>query len=190
MFDLFLELLGDLLRQRPSETDGVENVVIVDNIPKVDPSRQEKLKTVVHKLFSSCGEITNVFYPLDEEGNTKGYCFLEYKNAESAEEAVKSLNNHRLDRKFTFAVNLFTDFQKYEHIPENWTPPTPQPYKEQSDLYTFLTEPDAYDQYCVAAELPQAGVQVQFWQNTLPEPTLLETREVSNLFNILFSIAR
>lgn len=171
-------MLGDLLRQRPSETDGVENVVIVDNIPKVDPSRQEKLKTVIHKLFSTCGEITNVFYPVDEEGNTKGYCFLEYKNAENAEEAVKSLNNHRLDRKFTFAVNLFTDFQKYDHIPEKWTPPTPQPYKVQNDLYTFLTEPDAYDQFCVAAEGPQNGVQVQFWQNTLPEPTILETREV------------
>lgn len=172
------ELLGDVLKQRPSETDGVENVVIVDNIPKVDPTRQEKLKTVIHKLFSTCGEITNVFYPVDEEGNTKGYCFLEYKNAENAEEAVKSLNNHRLDRKFTFAVNLFTDFQKYEHIPENWTPPTSQPYKVQNDLYTFLTEPDAYDQFCVAAEGPQAGVHVQFWQNTLPEPTLLESREV------------
>lgn len=171
-------MLGDLLKQRPSETDGVENVVIVDNIPKVDPSRQEKLKTVIQKLFSTCGEVTNTFYPLDEEGNTKGYCFLEYKNAENAEEAVKTLHNHRLDRKFTFAVNLFTDFQKYEHIPENWTPPTPQPYKVQSDLYTFLTEQDAYDQYCVAAEGPQNGVQVQFWQNTLPEPTTLETREV------------
>lgn len=106
------ELLGDILKQRPCETDGVESVVIVDNIPKVDATRQEKLKTVIHKLFSTCGEITNVFYPVDEEGNTKGYCFLEYKNAENAEEAVKTLNNHRLDRRYTFAVNLFTDFQK------------------------------------------------------------------------------
>lgn len=111
------ELLGDLLRQRPCETDGVESVVIVDNIPKVDPSRQEKLKTVIQKLFSTCGEIVNDFYPLDEEGNTRGYCFLEYKSPENAEEAVKSLNNHRLDRKFTFAVNLFTDFQKWVVMP-------------------------------------------------------------------------
>lgn len=177
LFAVRTELLGDLLRQRPSETDGVENVVIVDNIPKVDPSRQEKLKTVIHKLFSTCGDITNVFYPVDDDGNTKGYCFLEYKNAENAEEAVRSLNNHRLDRKFTFAVNLFTDFQKYEHIPEEWTPPVPAPYKVQNDLYTFLTEPDAYDQYCVVAEAP-TGVQVQLWQNTLPEPTTLESREV------------
>lgn len=209
------ELLGDLLRQRPCETDGVESVVIVDNIPKVDPLRQEKLKTVIQKLFSTCGEIVNDFYPLDDEGNTKGYCFLEYKNPENAEEAVKNLNNHRLDRKFTFSVNLFTDFQKwvwfniwmnsalaicicdnlselalspiyrfrYEHTPENWTVPTPQPYKVQNDLHTYLTEPDAYDQFCVAAETSPNCVQVQFWQNTVPEPTSLETRDVSKLYN-------
>lgn len=171
------ELLGDLLKQKPCETDGVESVVVVDNIPKVEPSRQEKLKTVIDKLFSTFGEIVNVFYPLDEEGNTKGYAFLEYKNSANAEEAVKTLNNHRLDKSHTFAVNLFTDFQKYENIPEKWEPPTPQPYKVQDDLYTFLTEPDAYDQYCVVAESGQNAVQVQFWQNTLPEPTDLETRE-------------
>lgn len=86
--------------------------MVVDNIPKVGPSRQEKLKTVIEKLFSTFGEIVNVFYPLDEEQNTKGYAFLEYKNSQNAEEAVKALNNHRLDKSHTFAVNLFTDFQK------------------------------------------------------------------------------
>lgn len=70
------------------------------------------IETVIQKLFETCGEITNTFYPVDEEGNTKGYCFLEYKNSENAEEAVKAMNNHRLDRNHTFAVNLFTDFQK------------------------------------------------------------------------------
>jgi translation initiation factor 3 subunit B len=171
------ELFGDLLKQKPCETDGVENVVVVDNIPKVGPTRQEKLKSVIEKLFLTFGEIVNVFYPLDEEGNTKGYAFLEYNNSENAEEAVKGLNNHRLDKTHTFAVNLFTDFQKYENIPVEWEPPQPQPYSVQNDLYSFLTEPDAYDQYCVAAETAPNSVQVQFWQNTLPEPTELEMRE-------------
>lgn len=107
-----LELLGDLLAKKPCETDGVENVVVVDNIPKVGPTRQEKLRTVIDKLFSTFGVINKEYYPVDEEGNTKGYAFLEYKNSANAEEAVKALNNHRLDKAHTFAVNLFTDFQK------------------------------------------------------------------------------
>lgn len=108
----FLELLGDFLQNKPCETDGVENVVVVDNIPKVGQARQEKLRSVIEKLFSTFGVINKEFYPVDEEGNTKGFAFLEYKNSENAEEAVKSLNNHRLDKSHTFAVNLFTDFQK------------------------------------------------------------------------------
>lgn len=171
------ELLGDLIRQRPCETDGMENVVVVDNIPKVAPARQEKLKTVIDKLFSTFGDIVNTYYPLDEDENTRGFAFLEYKNPESAEAAQKSMNNHRLDKSYTFAVNLFTDFVKFENVPEEWEPPTPQPYKVQNDLYNFLVEPDAYDQYCVAAETAPNSVQVQFWQNTLPEPTDLESRE-------------
>lgn len=109
---LFTELLSDKLAQRPCETDGVESVVVVDNIPIVEPLRLEKLKSVIQKLFSTCGDIVNVVYPTDEEGKTKGYAFMEYKNATMAEEAVKTLNNHRLDKNHTFAVNLFTDFQK------------------------------------------------------------------------------
>lgn len=171
------ELVGDLLKQKPCETDGVESVVVVDNIPKVGAARQEKLKTVIDKLFSAFGEITNTFYPVDEEKNTKGYVFLEYKNAQNAEEAVKALNNYRLDKSHTFAVNLFTDFVKYENIPEEWEPPTAQPYKMQNDLYNYLMEEDAFDQFCVAAENAPNSVQVQFWQNSLPEPTDLETRE-------------
>lgn len=101
-----------MLAQRPLETDGVESVVVVDNIPKVEPSRLEKLKSVIQKLFSHCGEIVNVVFPVDDEGKTKGYAFMEYKNGSMAEEAVKTLNNHRLDKNHTFSVNLFTDFQK------------------------------------------------------------------------------
>lgn len=69
--------------------------------------------------------------------------------------------------------------KRYEHTPEVWSPPTPQPYKVQNDLHSYLTEPDAYDQYCVAAETAPNCVQVQFWQNNLPEPNSLETRDVS-----------
>lgn len=46
-------------------------------------------------------------------------------------------------------------------------------------MYNFLIEPDGYDQYCVAAETAPNAIQVQFWQNTLPEPMELETRDVT-----------
>lgn len=69
---VFLELLGDILKSKPKETDGVESVIIVDGVPKVGPERVEKLKNVLHKLYSNFGKIVTVEYPLDENGLTKG----------------------------------------------------------------------------------------------------------------------
>lgn len=156
---------------------GVENVVVVDHVPVVGPDRMDKLSGIIKKIFSACGTIVNVVYPKDDDGNTKGYAFLEYKDSDSAAEAVKTLNNYRLDKAHTFQVNLFTDFSKYEHIPDEWEPPQPQPYKEANDLYTFLLEPDAHDQFCVVAETMPNGVQVQLWQNSQPELTELLVRD-------------
>ena len=56
--------------------------------------------------------------------------FLEYQNPREAAEAVKSTDGYRLDKQHTFQVNLFTDFDKYSSVPEEWEPPAPQEYKD------------------------------------------------------------
>lgn len=65
------ELLEDVLREQPQEADGIDSVVVVDNVPQVGPDRLEKLKNVIHKIFSKFGKITNEFYP-EADGKTKG----------------------------------------------------------------------------------------------------------------------
>lgn len=67
-----LDLMGDLIRQRPKETDGVESIVVIDGVPQVGPERIEKLQNVLRKLFQKFGKITNEFYPLNADGSTKG----------------------------------------------------------------------------------------------------------------------
>lgn len=74
------ELLEDILREKPLEADGIDSVVVVDNVPQVGPERLEKLKNVIHKIFSKFGKITTEFYP-EADGLTKGYvncCLLCY----------------------------------------------------------------------------------------------------------------
>jgi len=44
--------MPDLLSKRPKESDGVDNVVVVDGIPIVGSERLEKLKGVLRKIFS------------------------------------------------------------------------------------------------------------------------------------------
>lgn len=64
--------MGDLIRQRPKETDGVESIVVVDGVPQVGADRIEKLQNVLRKLFQKFGKVTNEYFPLTADGATKG----------------------------------------------------------------------------------------------------------------------
>lgn len=75
MWLLFSELLGDLLRSKPKESDGIDNIVVVDNVPQVGPDRQEKLKNVIRKIFEKFGKINREFFPVTNE-KTKGLVFF------------------------------------------------------------------------------------------------------------------
>lgn len=78
MFSIFAldnsELLPHLYCKKPREQDGFGSVIVVDNIPVVGADRIKKLKTVLTKIFSEFGKfVGEPFYPVDENGNTKGY---------------------------------------------------------------------------------------------------------------------
>ncbi|KAH0545731.1 eukaryotic translation initiation factor 3 subunit B-like [Cotesia glomerata] len=169
------DLLPDILAQKPQETDGIESVIIVDGTPQVEPERFEKFNNLINKLFSKFGTIVNKHYPKNEQGITKGYIFLEYNNKMSAAAAIKARNNYKIDKFHTFKVNHFTDFKKYEKIPEDWEPPAPQPYNAVQDLHYNLLEPDAYDQFAVLSGNGLA-VLIQVWLNSAPEPILIQER--------------
>jgi len=69
----FTELLGDILKQRPLETDGLGSSIIVDNLPVVQIDKFDKLKSVINRLLKKCGTIINQDYPIDEKnGKTQG----------------------------------------------------------------------------------------------------------------------
>eukprot|EP00088_Acartia_fossae_P013133 TRINITY_DN1682_c0_g1_i1.p1 TRINITY_DN1682_c0_g1~~TRINITY_DN1682_c0_g1_i1.p1 ORF type:complete len:705 (+),score=264.99 TRINITY_DN1682_c0_g1_i1:29-2116(+) len=168
------ELMGDILKTKPSATDGVDSVIVVDGVPVVGQERLEKLKNVIRKAFVKFGNLVNEHYPVDEEGKTKGYIFLEFANASSAEQAVLSMNNYKLDRVHTFLVNLFSDFEKFEGIKEDWEEPEPRPFDDKGNLRDWLLEPDSIDQYSV---IHGGGNVVSIYANTLPEPLELQSRE-------------
>ncbi|KAK7081817.1 translation initiation factor eIF-3b like protein [Halocaridina rubra] len=168
------ELLVDLLRQRPKETDGVESVIIVDGVPLVGAERLEKLKNVVRKQFREFGTIINEFYPTGKDGITKGYIFLEFKDRASAEEAVKQRNNHKLDKQHMFLCNLFTDFDKYENITEDFVPPAPQPYKDHGNLHYYLLDENCFDMFSIMYD---GGTTTAIYLNSVPEAQEIENRE-------------
>ena len=50
----------------------MDNVIVVDNAPKVGSDRMEKLKMVLNKVFSRFGDIVTQFFPVDEKNVFKG----------------------------------------------------------------------------------------------------------------------
>ncbi|OXB67578.1 hypothetical protein ASZ78_004696 [Callipepla squamata] len=156
---LFAELLGDVLKDQPQEADGIDSVIVVDNVPQVGPDRLEKLKNVIHKIFSKFGKIINEFYP-EADGKTKGYIFLEYMSPSHAVDAVKNADGYKLDKQHTFRVNLFTDFDK-------------QASTCQGNLRYWLEDPDCRDQYSVIFE---SGDRTSIFWNDIKEPVQIEDR--------------
>ena len=68
--------MGDKLSQRPEEDTSLENIIVVDNAPKVGPDRLNKLKAVLKKIFQRFGTIVTEFYPVNEDNETKGYVVI------------------------------------------------------------------------------------------------------------------
>jgi len=157
-------LMADLIRQKPKESDGMDSVIVVDGIPSVSSERLDKLKGVVRKIYGKVATVINEHYPVNEKGETKGYCFLEFPSHGDAVEAVKTTQNYKLDKSHTFLVNLFSDFEKYENIPEEWEPPVEEPFVDQGSRKSHLLEPDACDQYALVYK---GGEEVAVHQNSV-----------------------
>jgi len=82
-----------------------------------------------------------------ENEKTKGYIFLEFHSPQEAIEAVKTTNGYKLDKQHTFAVNLLSDFDKYEKIQDHLEPPAPKPYQDAGNIYNYAMNPHCYNQY-------------------------------------------
>lgn len=167
------ELIGDLLKEKPTEYDGFDSVIVVDNVPVVGPERFDKLQNVIRKFFQRFGKIRTEHYPM-ENGENKGYVFLEYTCPEHALEAVKMANNHKMDKQHMLQVNLFSDFLKYENIPKEWEPPQPKMYKDMGNLRSWLLNSESFDQYSVIYD---AGDKTAiFYNGSGGQPNLAEER--------------
>lgn len=60
------------MKNKPKDTDSIDNVIIVDNIPVVGNDRLPKLRNVIRKIFEKFGKIVNDFYPMGPDDKTKG----------------------------------------------------------------------------------------------------------------------
>eukprot|EP00123_Amoebidium_parasiticum_P007701 comp18298_c0_seq1/m.19342 comp18298_c0_seq1/g.19342 ORF comp18298_c0_seq1/g.19342 comp18298_c0_seq1/m.19342 type:complete len:664 (-) comp18298_c0_seq1:915-2906(-) len=166
-------LVEDLMREAPQMEDGLQNVVAVDNVPQVPQEKVGKLVTVLTKLFSKLGPVREpIFMPMDANGQSKGFCFIEFANPEHAMKAVETLNGYKLDKAHTFEVIRMTDLEKFANITDEFVEPASQPQKEPVDLHWWLTDERCFDQFALRYDVHTA---VKY--NTRSEPEDVHHRE-------------
>lgn len=129
------------------------NILIIDQLPEVDPSKEEKLLAVISKnVFGKENRPVpgGLFMPRDEEnGVTKGYLFAEFETAEMAEAVMKNAQGFKLDKTHVLSVIRFSDFESIQASPEEFVEPKVEAFEEKEYLKSWLSDVQARDQFLV-----------------------------------------
>lgn len=162
--------------------ESLDNYVIVDGAPVAPESKVEVLKKVLAKVFATAGKIKDIHMPL-EDGKTKGFLFIEFQEPGMADQAVRKLNNKKLDVKHTLLVNKLSDIEKYAgegHIKDEFEDPEVPEFKPSAYLKSWLQDEQGRDQYL----LQRNDIVATFWnnRNSAPEPVVEPKQNWTNSF--------
>lgn len=136
--------------------DKFDNVIVVENIPKVTPAKKDRLLAVLKKIFDQLHVVENGFY-LPEGPNpanpseqmTKGFMFVEFENPAAAAAAITSVNGYELDPKHKFKCFNFADIDKYMSVPDEWVAPEKPKVETKEHLKSWMLDTMARDQFAV-----------------------------------------
>ncbi|CAG8584432.1 12714_t:CDS:2 [Funneliformis mosseae] len=161
--------------------EGFDTIIVVDNVPIVDESKQEKLLKFIRKIFKNAGDIkeNGINMPMDTDPDTgkstsKGYLFIEFETPEQASLAIKNYDNYSMDKTHCLAVNRFTDVEKYSQIEEEYKEPEEEKFVEKEHLRSWLTDSQARDQFVL-----YRGDDVSILWNKKAEPPEEEHKRVN-----------
>ncbi|KAI8391263.1 eukaryotic translation initiation factor eIF2A-domain-containing protein [Radiomyces spectabilis] len=137
-----------------SVDNDFDSIVVVDGAPIVDEAKEEKLLTVLKKLFTKgAGEIkeSGIWMPMspNDKGKmeSKGYLFIDFESVESAHAAVKNLDGHKMSKTHQLSVNKFTDVEKYTNMNSEFKEPEFEEFKPKEHLRSWLADEQARDQF-------------------------------------------
>jgi len=157
--------MDELDRDEPAVqlNKSTANVVVVDNVPRTEMKRYEKLYAVIRKIFSQYGTIIDDGLYIPVEGDPKmtcGYAFIEYETQDMAMRAVVEGNMKKLDNAHTLLVNPFDDFDKYGRVTEEYVPPKKSDYESKVNLNSWLLDERGRDMFVL-----RHGTETQVFYN-------------------------
>ncbi|EDK46846.1 Translation initiation factor 3 subunit b [Lodderomyces elongisporus] len=165
--------LGDIdftdLEEQYEADLGYDNYVIVDGAPIAPEAKVPILIKVLRKLFSTAGEIVEgdegIFMPM-ENGKSKGFLFIQYKNVADADTAIKKLNGKKLDAQHRLLVNRLSDIEKYGSVSGEFKEPEIEPFQSHGFLQSWLQDEQGKDQIVLHFN-ESVGV---YWNKKTSEP--------------------
>ena len=131
---------------------GFGSVIVVDNLPKVPQAKVGKLTTVLRKIFGQIGVVREdgLVMPTDAQtGDTKGFAFVEFGNANEAAAAREQTDGYKLDKAHVFKVSKFDDFAKYAQVPDAYEKPKPKPYVAKPNAQSYMLDERGRDQFAI-----------------------------------------
>lgn len=139
-------------KYRVTLDEDFDNILIIDNLPKIDVSKEEKLMGVLRKnLFVPVNAVPRdggSLMPRDPEtGMSRGYLFIEFQTAEIAAAVAKIADGYRLDKSHVLSAIKFTDFDRLKDLPDEFVEPEVDPFAEKEFLKSWLLDPKARDQF-------------------------------------------
>ena len=131
----------------------LSKAITVDGLPLVPKDKIEKLTQVILKVYIQISDkitTADLYMPFnDETQTTYGFCFIKFGSKEEAEKAVQITNGFDLSKANKFKVTLYSDLQKYENYPEEFTDKDLPPFKPRPDVISWLTDHQCRDQFVV-----------------------------------------
>jgi translation initiation factor 3 subunit B len=138
----------------PDLDENLDTAVVITNLPKVPESKVEKLNKVVLKLVSKIGPLQatesfcGLLMPVDESGNTLGFCFVEYETVDAAKNCVEVLQGYKFDKNHSLSVTLYERAKQLRDVDTTtFTEPHPAPFEEKPNSAEWLEDSNQRDAF-------------------------------------------
>lgn len=138
LYKIVLKIVSKLgtLQEQPSSSS------VVDAKANETDAGDEEGAAAEASAFSGC------LIPVDADGATLGFCFVEYDSPETAQNCVNVLTNYKFDKNHSLNVVPYERAKYLSTIPtETFVEPTPAPFVEKPNATTWLEDANQRDQF-------------------------------------------
>jgi len=145
------------LRPEPSYPplpESFDSTILVMNLPAVDAGKFDKLKRVVHRIFSKVGTIpegeNGIRMPTGPEGRSLGFAFCEYAAPGDASNAVQAVDDYPMDKNHRLRVMPYADARRLRDVDVSaYRPPPPEAAPTPVDTTAWLRDSCQRDMFVI-----------------------------------------